>query len=368
MKKDRSIFECHPLEKSRVIFQLGSADPDLAVQAARMVQDDVAGIGLNCGCPKPFSISGGMGAALMHVPDKLCAVSLSLAPRNREFVRGNSANVTHSCFPPPQILRALVANIPLPIDVKTRMFADQAPTLEFVSKLLDTGVSNLTMHCRTQSMRSSEPALLDRLAEITALGKARGIPVVANGDCVEAADFDRVCELTGVSSIMVARGAEANPSCFRKEGMLDPISVIAPLYVKLAVATGNHFHNTKYCLGAMDPSRGVDPAGPGLTKAVRGAFKLGINKSKTLEDIAKAVGVDFAEAKKYEGRLEELVPAWAARAKAIEAGEGGDAGAAEAVEARVEVVEAPSEKVGEAHPELAALAEGKTVEDPPVSD
>ncbi len=75
MKKDRSIFECHPLEKSRVIFQLGSADPDLAVQAAKMVQNDVAGIGLNCGCPKPFSISGGMGAALMHVPDKLCAVS-----------------------------------------------------------------------------------------------------------------------------------------------------------------------------------------------------------------------------------------------------------------------------------------------------
>jgi len=75
MKKDRSIFECHPLEKARVIFQLGSSDPDLAVQAALMVKDDVAGIGLNCGCPKPFSISGGMGAALMHVPDKLCAVS-----------------------------------------------------------------------------------------------------------------------------------------------------------------------------------------------------------------------------------------------------------------------------------------------------
>lgn len=75
MKKDRAIFECHPLEKSRLIFQLGSADPELAVQAALLVAHDVAGIGLNCGCPKSFSLSGGMGAALLHVPDKLCDVS-----------------------------------------------------------------------------------------------------------------------------------------------------------------------------------------------------------------------------------------------------------------------------------------------------
>lgn len=54
---------------------MGSADPKLAVQAARVVERDVAGIGLNCGCPKAFSIQGGMGAALLSEPDKLCSVS-----------------------------------------------------------------------------------------------------------------------------------------------------------------------------------------------------------------------------------------------------------------------------------------------------
>lgn len=82
MKKDRAIFECHPLEKSRLIFQLGSADPELAVQAALLVVNDVAGIGLNCGCPKPFSISGGMGAALLQTPDKLCDVR-TFCPESR---------------------------------------------------------------------------------------------------------------------------------------------------------------------------------------------------------------------------------------------------------------------------------------------
>lgn len=33
--------------------------------------DDAAGIDLNMGCPKPFSISGGMGAALLTQPDKV---------------------------------------------------------------------------------------------------------------------------------------------------------------------------------------------------------------------------------------------------------------------------------------------------------
>ncbi|KAF8259476.1 hypothetical protein EI94DRAFT_1773923 [Lactarius quietus] len=42
----RAMFTCHPIEKPYLIFQAGSADPDLAVQAARLVVDDVSGIRL----------------------------------------------------------------------------------------------------------------------------------------------------------------------------------------------------------------------------------------------------------------------------------------------------------------------------------
>jgi hypothetical protein len=35
---------------------------------------DVSTIDLNCGCPKRFSVHGGMGAALMDEPEKLCGV------------------------------------------------------------------------------------------------------------------------------------------------------------------------------------------------------------------------------------------------------------------------------------------------------
>lgn len=84
-------FRTSPMEKDRLIFQIGSSNPDRAVALARMIQNDVSGIDINMGCPKPFSTKLGMGAALLSSPD-------------------NAKN----------ILRNLVKNIPLPITCKIR--------------------------------------------------------------------------------------------------------------------------------------------------------------------------------------------------------------------------------------------------------
>ena len=48
----------HPTEKSKLILQIGTADPVLALQAALKVADDVVGVDVNCGCPKKFSVAG----------------------------------------------------------------------------------------------------------------------------------------------------------------------------------------------------------------------------------------------------------------------------------------------------------------------
>lgn len=51
---------------------------------------DVSTIDLNCGCPKRFSIHGGMGAALMEEPEKLCGVrlySLYYVPKHVSIAR-----------------------------------------------------------------------------------------------------------------------------------------------------------------------------------------------------------------------------------------------------------------------------------------
>ncbi|KFY57454.1 hypothetical protein V497_05538 [Pseudogymnoascus sp. VKM F-4516 (FW-969)] len=71
-QKESVIFRLHPeREGKKLIFQMGTSDPERAVEAAKLIAGDVAGIDVNAGCPKPFSTSGGMGAALLRTPDKL---------------------------------------------------------------------------------------------------------------------------------------------------------------------------------------------------------------------------------------------------------------------------------------------------------
>ncbi|KAJ1816829.1 tRNA-dihydrouridine synthase 2 [Coemansia sp. S610] len=226
VKNDKDIFTTHPSEKQQVVFQLGSAGPEVALAAAKTVEQDVSGFDLNCGCPKKFSIQGGMGAALMSDPDRLCS-----------------------------ILDILVKNIDLPITCKIRVFDDVEKTLDLVRRVAATGVSALTVHCRTRDMRPREKALWDRLKDI--VNELPDLPIILNGDIYEYADVQRARDETGASSVMTARGAIANPSIFRSEGML-PTMTVAQEYLKYAVRTSNVFANTKYTLLQMYPDTKTD--------------------------------------------------------------------------------------------------------------
>lgn len=172
--KSKAMFTTHPVEKPYLIYQIGSADPDLAVQAAKTVMQDVSGVDLNCGCPKPFSTHAGMGAALLSTPDLLCSILTAL---RREM--------------PPEIT----------VSAKIRLLPTQEETLKLVERIANTGVSVLTVHCRTRNMRPREPAVIERLREIVDFveGMGKGIAVIANGDCQSVTDAIRVRNITGTS-------------------------------------------------------------------------------------------------------------------------------------------------------------------------
>jgi len=166
------MFTTHPIEKPYLIYQIGSADPDLAVQAATIVMQDVSGIDLNCGCPKPFSTHAGMGAALLSNPDLLCSILTAL---RQEL--------------PPHIS----------ISAKIRLLSTQEDTLKLVERIVGTGVNCLTVHCRTRNMRPRERAHVERLKEIVDFvhGLDRDVAVIENGDCVGFEDARRIRALTG---------------------------------------------------------------------------------------------------------------------------------------------------------------------------
>ena len=142
------------------------------MQAAKMVQQDVSGSDLNCGCPKPFSTHAGMGAALLTNPDLLCSILTAL----REAM-------------PSEIT----------VSVKIRLLPSQEDTLKLVERIVNTGISALTVHCRTRNMRMKEKAVIQRLREIVEFVEkmGKGIAVIENGDCLGYEDSKRVREVTG---------------------------------------------------------------------------------------------------------------------------------------------------------------------------
>ncbi|KAJ9157707.1 tRNA-dihydrouridine(20) synthase [Pleurostoma richardsiae] len=219
-------------EAGRLIFQIGTSDPSRAVQAARLVAADVAGIDVNAGCPKPFSTHGGMGAALLRAPDTLCAILEALA-------------------------REVAPEFGVGISVKIRLLETPAETEALVRRLVATGITGLTVHCRTTPMRPRERAIRGQLRMVGEVCRAAGVACLMNGD-VEDRDHARsLAAEHAVDGAMIATAAERNPSCFRAaaDGGLAPWEEVAERYLRLAMEVGNRFGNSKYLLNQMVPGK-----------------------------------------------------------------------------------------------------------------
>ncbi|KAI8069837.1 uncharacterized protein B0P05DRAFT_551107 [Gilbertella persicaria] len=257
-------------EKGKVILQLGTANADLALQAALTLKQDVAAVDVNCGCPKKFSIQGGMGAALLSDPDNL-----------------------------KNILTTLVQHSGIPVTCKIRLLETKEKTLDLVRMIASTGVKALTVHCRTKEQRSTEKANWDALKDIVQTVKSvTNIPVIVNGDVFEYADFEKAKAMTNADSVMVARGAQWNPSAFRKEGLL-PFETVVRAYIKKAIDLDNLFQNTKYVLLSMNTED---------TKHTRSDLYTKIQRSKSMRTICELFDlVDYYEeaVAKQKSRLEE---------------------------------------------------------------
>lgn len=254
--KESIIFKLHPeLEGRRLIFQLGSGDPARAVEAARLVAGDVAGIDLNAGCPKPFSTSGGMGAALLRDPDRLCA-----------------------------ILEALVRDVApaaqIGISVKIRLLETAAETEALVRRLVATGITGLTVHCRTTPMRPREPAIRGQLRMVADVCREAGVACLMNGDVADRDQGLRLAAEHGADGAMIATTAERNPSCFRAaaDGGPAPWDEVVARYIAICLDTHNRFGNTKFLLNNLVPGK-------------RPEFRL-MQGTKTYEALCEALGLE----------------------------------------------------------------------------
>lgn len=229
-------FSTRPQEKARLFFQLGTANAALATEAALTVCRDVRGIDVNMGCPKSFSVKGGMGAALLGTPEVAS-----------------------------DILKTLRRNLPstCALTCKIRMLASTEKTRDFMRVCEASGAEAVTVHMRQRSERPAEPAHWD---EIVRLWDAVRVPVLANGDFFTRRQIDEFWKLTrksapqstfedapaaGPAAVMVARGALWNPAIFYRSGPQPDFQEVVKGYVASAVASNCTYQNTKYVLSQM---------------------------------------------------------------------------------------------------------------------
>nr|CDS33448.1 tRNA dihydrouridine synthase 2 [Hymenolepis microstoma] len=220
------VFRTSAEEKGKVILQLGTADAKRALIAARKVQTDVAAIDVNMGCPKDYSIKGGMGAALLKQPEKIKA-----------------------------ILTTLVQNLHVPVTCKIRILNTVEETIELVRLIESTGVAAIAVHGRKREERPRHP---NHENFIRAIAEAVKVPILANGGSKDTIrqheDIEFFRQSTGAAGVMIGRAAMWNPAIFAPPAANAPSPskmTVVHEYLELAVKYNHNISGAKYCIQRM---------------------------------------------------------------------------------------------------------------------
>ncbi|KAG7336961.1 TIM-barrel protein, nifR3 family protein [Nitzschia inconspicua] len=216
------------LEANKLVCQLGTGEPELALKAAKHVCRDVSAIDVNMGCPKKFSVSGGMGSALLSDPERAA-----------------------------KIIATLKKEIMLPISCKIRLLKDVEETVAFIEKMLEAGVDALAIHARRVGHDATRKADWQTLQEVMAVVQPKypNFPFLINGDFYDRQERNEIMKNTNAQGILLARPALYNMSTFLPISQLVDKTQLVQEYLRLVIRYDMHYKNTKYVLCEMMSNR-----------------------------------------------------------------------------------------------------------------
>ena len=111
------------------------------------------------------------------------------------------------------VAAAVAVKKPVTVKIRKGFNEESANAVEIAKILEDCGVAAIAVHGRTRAQFYSGKADWDIIRQVK---EAVSIPVIGNGDVVDAASAEALVEQTGCDGIMIGRGAEGNPWIFKQ--------------------------------------------------------------------------------------------------------------------------------------------------------
>ena len=185
-KNTEELMKISPAEMP-VSLQLFGSDADIMADMAKKIEEKpFAVLDINMGCPVPKVVNNGEGSALMKNP-KLAE----------------------------EIITKMVKAVKKPVTVKIRKGFDEAHlnAVEMAKIAEASGAAAVAVHGRTREQYYAGKADWDC---IRAVKEAVKIPVIGNGDVIDALSAERLLKETGCDGVMVGRAAQGNPFIFRE--------------------------------------------------------------------------------------------------------------------------------------------------------